>query len=209
MSAYTYHWPLKSNPVSMKIWIDHVWHPPRMEYWSWKTPHMNTGVYHILFVTKQVTKSQNRKARTPEAQHSQNINVKCSQCAEPRTPKLWTARARILGFRTWDSILEMKKHCLKMFEWSCHTSINIVLYIHNHLTDPQVPSTGYPELGTRDSGQYVRWKRHMSNMFESPLGIYVNIVPNPEPQNCVLPGLGVQGSGVRVLGVDMWGSTNV
>jgi hypothetical protein len=128
---------------------------------------------------------------------------------------LWTAGAQISGFGTQDSILEMKKHCLKMFEWSCHTSINIVLYIHNNLTDPRPPSPECWVPGTQDSGQYVRWrqhvrwKRHMSNMFESPFGISVNIVPNPEPRNCGLPGLGVRGSGVRVSGVDMWASINV
>jgi hypothetical protein len=55
--------------------------------------------------------------------------------------------------------------------------------------NPKIVDCQGLELRTQDSGQYLRWKRHFSKMFESTFHISINILPTPEPQ---VPGAGCQ-----------------
>jgi hypothetical protein len=77
---------------------------------------MNPGVHCILFVTKQVTKSQNRKAQTPEAQHSEKYKCQMFTMCQTPNPEIVDCQGLDLGVQDLGLDIGDEKHCLKMFE---------------------------------------------------------------------------------------------
>jgi hypothetical protein len=77
---------------------------------------MNPSVHHILFVTKQVTKSQNRKARTPEAQHLQKYKCEMFMMCRTPNPEIVDCRGSDLGVRDLGLDNGDEKTLFKMFD---------------------------------------------------------------------------------------------
>jgi hypothetical protein len=139
MSAYTYHRPPKSKPISMKTWMDHVWHWPIIEYWSGKAPHLNwTLVCNISYFH-----TQNQKHNT-----CKNINVKFSQCWTPNPEILPTPEPQncgLLGLGSQGSgVLELRTQYVRLDKDVYQKCVNQCVCKSNFIDLPKFPKSWVP-----------------------------------------------------------------